>query len=143
MFKWPPCDSCKIQRFSCHFQRRSFSLHGWWLVIFGSPSRKTGPSESFGQKKNSFILSGTKHTKQQILRSSSQTQCHRVQEDLWRKSNGIGVIGRWNYPPSCVIRDWFQQDGAIYHVTAPCLQFLSSKFGVKLISRRTDHHWPH
>ena len=37
---------------------------------------------------------------------------------------------------------WFQQDGASCHVTASCLQLLSSKFGVRLISRRTDQHRP-
>lgn len=37
---------------------------------------------------------------------------------------------------------WFQQDGASCHVTAPCLEFLSSKFGDRVISRNTQHHWP-
>jgi hypothetical protein len=37
---------------------------------------------------------------------------------------------------------WFQQDGASCHVTAPCLDFLSSKFDDRIISRSTQHHWP-
>ena len=37
---------------------------------------------------------------------------------------------------------WFQQDGATCHVTDSCLDFLKSKFGNRIISRRTEHHWP-
>jgi hypothetical protein len=37
---------------------------------------------------------------------------------------------------------WYQQDGASCHVTAPCLEFLRSKFGNRVISRNTQHHWP-
>ena len=37
---------------------------------------------------------------------------------------------------------WFQQDGASSHVTTPCLDFLKEKFGDRLISRKTAHHWP-
>ena len=37
---------------------------------------------------------------------------------------------------------WFQQDGASCHVTTPCLEFLREKFGDRIISRNTDHHWP-
>ena len=37
---------------------------------------------------------------------------------------------------------WFQQDGASCHVTKECLDFIKSKFGDRVISRSTDHHWP-
>lgn len=37
---------------------------------------------------------------------------------------------------------WFQQDGATCHVTQPCLDFLKLKFGDRILSRKTDHHWP-
>ena len=37
---------------------------------------------------------------------------------------------------------WFQQDGAICHVTAQCSSFLRSKFGDRIISRNTQQHWP-
>lgn len=37
---------------------------------------------------------------------------------------------------------WFQQDGAPCHVTPDVLRFLRSKFGDRLISRKTEHHWP-
>ena len=37
---------------------------------------------------------------------------------------------------------WFQQDGACCHVTAQCLSFLGSKFGDRIISHNTQHHWP-
>ena len=37
---------------------------------------------------------------------------------------------------------WCQLDGASCHVTAPYLQFLSSKFGDRLSYRRTYHNWP-
>ena len=37
---------------------------------------------------------------------------------------------------------WFQHDGASCHVTAECLDFLHAKFGERIISRRTIHHWP-
>lgn len=37
---------------------------------------------------------------------------------------------------------WFQQDGATCHVTRPCLDFLKSKFGDRILSRNTEHHWP-
>lgn len=37
---------------------------------------------------------------------------------------------------------WFQQDGASCHVTTRCLDFLKEKFGDRIISRNTDHHWP-
>ena len=37
---------------------------------------------------------------------------------------------------------WFQQDGASCHVTAECLDFLQAKFGDRIISRNTPHHWP-
>ena len=38
-------------------------------------------------------------------------------------------------------RYWFQQDSASPHCTAEVLEFLRSKFGDRLISRNTDHHW--
>ena len=37
---------------------------------------------------------------------------------------------------------WFQQDGASPHCTPEVLAFLASKFGDRVISRRTEHHWP-
>ena len=37
---------------------------------------------------------------------------------------------------------WFQQDGAPVHVTPEVMDFLRSKFGDRLLSRRTQHHWP-
>ena len=37
---------------------------------------------------------------------------------------------------------WFQQDGASPHCTPEVLAFLSSKFGDRVISRRTEHFWP-
>ena len=40
------------------------------------------------------------------------------------------------------IQYWFQQDGASCHVTAECLDFLHAKFGERIISRSTIHHWP-
>ena len=36
---------------------------------------------------------------------------------------------------------WFQQDGASPHCTAEVLAFLASKFGDRVISRQTEHHW--
>ena len=35
---------------------------------------------------------------------------------------------------------WFQQDGASPHCTPEVLAFLSSKFGDRVIWRRTEHH---
>ena len=37
---------------------------------------------------------------------------------------------------------WFQHDGASCHVTGECLEFLQSKYGERIISRRTAHDWP-
>ena len=37
---------------------------------------------------------------------------------------------------------WFQQDGASVHCTADVIDFLKSKFGTRIISRKTEHHWP-
>jgi hypothetical protein len=37
---------------------------------------------------------------------------------------------------------WFQQDGASPHVTGDAMEFLRSKFGDRIISRKSDHHWP-
>ena len=37
---------------------------------------------------------------------------------------------------------WFQQDGASCDVTTRCLDFLKEKFGDRIISRNTNHHWP-
>ena len=37
---------------------------------------------------------------------------------------------------------WFQQDGASPHVTAEVMEFLRSKFGDRIISRKSQHHWP-
>ena len=37
---------------------------------------------------------------------------------------------------------WFQQDGASPHCTGEVLAFLAAKFGDRVISRRTEHHWP-
>ena len=37
---------------------------------------------------------------------------------------------------------WYQHDGATCHVTTECLDFLRSKFGHRILSRRLDHHWP-
>ena len=37
---------------------------------------------------------------------------------------------------------WFQQDGASPHCTLDVLSFLESKFGDRIISRRSQHHWP-
>ena len=37
---------------------------------------------------------------------------------------------------------WFQQDGAAPHVTVPVMDFLRSKFGDRIISRNSEHHWP-
>ena len=37
---------------------------------------------------------------------------------------------------------WFQQDGASCHVTKDCLDFIKSKFGDRVISHNTEHHWP-
>ena len=37
---------------------------------------------------------------------------------------------------------WYQQDGASSHVTEEYLQFLKAKFGDRVISRRTENHWP-
>jgi hypothetical protein len=39
-------------------------------------------------------------------------------------------------------RYWFQQDGAPCHVTATVMDFLRSKFGDRIISRRSARHWP-
>ena len=33
-------------------------------------------------------------------------------------------------------------DGASCHVTPACLDFLKSKFGTRVISRKTEHIWP-
>ena len=35
---------------------------------------------------------------------------------------------------------WFQQDGASPHCTLDVLSFLESKFGDRIISRRSQHH---
>ena len=37
---------------------------------------------------------------------------------------------------------WFQQDEASCHVAAECFEFLQSKFGESIISRRRAYHWP-
>ena len=37
---------------------------------------------------------------------------------------------------------WFQQDGAPCHVTPQCLDFIKTKFQGRVISRKTEHHWP-
>lgn len=37
---------------------------------------------------------------------------------------------------------WFQQDGAPCHVSAAVMAFLRSKFGDRIISRGSAHHWP-
>ena len=37
---------------------------------------------------------------------------------------------------------WYQPDGASSHVTGECLAFLREKFGDRVISRKTEHHWP-
>ena len=37
---------------------------------------------------------------------------------------------------------WFMQDGASPHCTASVLDFLKSKFGDRIISRKTEHFWP-
>ena len=37
---------------------------------------------------------------------------------------------------------WFQQDGAPVHVTSDVMDFLKSKFGDRLISRKAQHPWP-
>ena len=37
---------------------------------------------------------------------------------------------------------WMQQDGASPHVTGPVMDFLREKFGEKIISRNSTHHWP-
>lgn len=37
---------------------------------------------------------------------------------------------------------WFQQDGAPCHVSGDVMTFLRSKFGERIISRRSAHHWP-
>ena len=50
----------------------------------------------------------------------------------------------WNSVKSTATRKqiWFQQDGASCHVTPACLDFLKSKFGTRVISRKTEHIWP-
>ena len=50
----------------------------------------------------------------------------------------------WNSVKNLATRRqyWFQQDGASCHVTTECLDFLHEKFGDRIISRRTTHHWP-
>ena len=37
---------------------------------------------------------------------------------------------------------WYQQDSASPHITAPVMEFLRSKFGERIISRNSEHHWP-
>ena len=37
---------------------------------------------------------------------------------------------------------WFMQDGAPCHVFSPCLNFLKSKFGNRILSRNLEHPWP-
>ena len=37
---------------------------------------------------------------------------------------------------------WFQQDGATAHCTNMVMNWLSSKFGQRIISRNADHPWP-
>jgi hypothetical protein len=37
---------------------------------------------------------------------------------------------------------WFQQDGATVHTTIRAREWLSQKFGTRVISRLTDHPWP-
>ena len=37
---------------------------------------------------------------------------------------------------------WFQQDDAPVHITPEVMDFLWLKFCVRLLSRRTQHHWP-
>ena len=37
---------------------------------------------------------------------------------------------------------WYQHDGRTCHVTTEGLEFLHSKFGHRILSRRLDHHWP-
>ena len=37
---------------------------------------------------------------------------------------------------------WYQHDGAPCHVATQCLEFLKSKFGDRILSRNTKHHWP-
>ena len=36
----------------------------------------------------------------------------------------------------------YQQDGDSSRVTEECLEFLKTIFGDRVISRRTEHHWP-
>ena len=45
-----------------------------------------------------------------------------------------GLATRRNY--------YFQQDGASPHVTEEVMEFLRSKFGDRIISRKSEHHWP-
>ena len=37
---------------------------------------------------------------------------------------------------------WYLQDGTSSHIIEECLEFLKAKFGDRVISRRTEHHWP-
>lgn len=37
---------------------------------------------------------------------------------------------------------WFQQDGAPCHISATVMEFLRSKFGDRIVSRGSAHHWP-
>ena len=37
---------------------------------------------------------------------------------------------------------WFQHDGASPNCSPEVLAFLASKFGARVISKRTEHHWP-
>ena len=55
-----------------------------------------------------------------------------LKKTVWRAVKGLATRRQY----------WFQQDGATCHVTIPCLTFMQSKFGDRIISRRTEHHWP-
>lgn len=55
-----------------------------------------------------------------------------LKETLWESVKRVATKKQY----------WFQQDGASCHVTASCLRFLEEKFGERVISRNTAHHWP-
>ena len=106
--------------------------------------------------------SGTKQTKRHWAPAHSHdvVECKKAYREK---------IMTWDYPSCCVVRNfvnsdvrlemvlkncvwhavkavatrphcWFQQDGASCHVTAPYLEFMNSKFGVRFISRRMVYH---
>ena len=113
----------------------------------------------------------SKQADMSILGAFESPHSYWVQAGSWRESDGLGGDCRWANPPCCLVPGiskferiprtspqeyclaiseelgntttiLVQHDGASCHVTAECLDFLHAKFGERIISRRTIHHWP-